>query len=150
MIEFNEIIKIFEWVNTNKGCWSVINRFRRDEGYITVGYKGKRYNAHRLIYISLNGEIPSGMVIRHTCDNPACINPEHLLMGTKQDNSSDMVLRMRQSDWKDRKGRRAKLTKDQARDIKCSSKSSYELCKLYPVTDVQIRRIKNGTRWACL
>ena len=64
--------------------------------YITRG-RGIRLRAHRFIYETLIGPIPEGKVVRHSCDNRACINPEHLLLGTSYDNSQDMVSRNRQA-----------------------------------------------------
>jgi hypothetical protein len=73
-----------------------------DLGYGKVGYKGKVYMAHRLAYQLKNGGIPTGAVICHKCDNPACINPEHLFVGTHKDNIQDMIQKGR------RKGRTRK------------------------------------------
>lgn len=64
--------------------------------YITRG-RGVRLRAHRFIYETLVGEIPEGMLVRHTCDNRVCINPDHLIIGTAADNSQDMVSRNRQA-----------------------------------------------------
>jgi hypothetical protein len=64
--------------------------------YITRG-RGTRLSAHRFIYETLIGEIPDGKLVRHSCDNRACINPDHLLLGTSYDNSQDMVSRNRQA-----------------------------------------------------
>lgn len=64
--------------------------------YISRG-RGVRLRAHRFIYETLIGPIPDGKVVRHQCDNRACINPEHLLLGTSYDNSQDMVSRNRQA-----------------------------------------------------
>jgi len=64
--------------------------------YITRG-RGIRLRAHRFIYETLIGPIPDGKLVRHSCDNRACINPEHLLLGTSYDNSQDMVSRNRQA-----------------------------------------------------
>lgn len=54
----------------------------------------KTVKAHRVAYIMANGE-PSGPVIRHTCDNPSCVNPSHLMAGTFGDNNRDTVARGR-------------------------------------------------------
>lgn len=70
-------------------------RCRNDYGYGRVTYNGRVERAHRVSYELMYGEIPDGTVIRHRCDNPACIHPLHLEAGTMQDNSNDMVSRGR-------------------------------------------------------
>lgn len=59
-------------------------------------YRQKEWLAHRLSYEIHKGAIPEGLLVRHTCDNPLCVNPEHLLLGTHQDNSDDKLARNRQ------------------------------------------------------
>lgn len=65
-----------------------------------VRWQGKQISMHRLAYCFTRGIEPdmlTGTVIRHTCDNPRCINPKHLLLGTHQDNMDDKVKRNRQA-----------------------------------------------------
>lgn len=57
--------------------------------------RGSRIKAHRASYIVHKGPIPDGMVVRHACDNPPCVNPDHLDVGTDLDNMADMVRRGR-------------------------------------------------------
>jgi HNH endonuclease len=63
-------------------------------GLVRVGAKGRRL-AHRVAYEQARGPIPKGMIVMHTCDVRACINPEHLILGTQQDNMVDMVTKGR-------------------------------------------------------
>ena len=62
---------------------------------ISAGSRGTTQLAHRFIYQSLKGPIPEGLKILHSCDNSRCINPEHLILGTQQDNMLDMIVKRR-------------------------------------------------------
>ena len=66
-------------------------------GQFSVWFEGKTHKvyAHRLMWMQDNGPIPDGMVVMHTCDNPPCINIEHLRLGTQQDNMVDKVTKGR-------------------------------------------------------
>lgn len=76
------------------GCWEWQGA-TNGHGYGQLGYNGKRTTAHRLSYELSNGEIPAGVLVRHTCDNPPCCNPAHLILGTHLDNAADRVARGR-------------------------------------------------------
>lgn len=91
------------WTVTTEGCWEW-DGFRNDHGYGIVAYKYRSLRAHRVMYESINGPLPDGQVIRHSCDNPPCVNPGHLLPGTKADNSRDMVDRDRTGNQYENKG----------------------------------------------
>lgn len=82
------------WVVTDSGCWEWQGS-RAVWGHGVLGYRGNQVGAHRLAYETWVAPIPDGHVIRHKCDNPPCINPDHLLPGTTIDNSRDMVERGR-------------------------------------------------------
>ena len=71
------------------GCYQVSNKKKDRDGYTIIRKNHKDIKLHRLIYERVYGEIPPGMVIRHSCDNPPCINPAHLLCGTQTDNIKD-------------------------------------------------------------
>lgn len=87
----------------NNGCieWQA-GRMPHGYGQIQGGRKGsQKLLAHRVAYELAKGPIPSGLNVLHRCDNPSCVNHEHLFIGTQQDNVTDMVSKGRQS-WKDR------------------------------------------------
>jgi hypothetical protein len=70
-------------------CWEWVG-CRSKYGYGKFAIKGSRpTQAHRVSYMLNNGAIPDGMVIMHTCDNPPCVNPSHLRLGTHQENDAD-------------------------------------------------------------
>jgi hypothetical protein len=64
-----------------------------DRGRLRIG--GERAYAHRAMYALVKGDIPAGQLVRHTCDNGRCINPNHLILGTHAQNMADMVARGR-------------------------------------------------------
>ena len=82
------------WDVTESGCWEWKGT-RKDEGYGTLAHRGHTLNVHRVAYETWVGPIPDGLLIRHKCDNPPCINPEHLETGTKRQNTQDMMDRGR-------------------------------------------------------
>lgn len=71
---------------TSTGCHVCTSHSRDGDGYPRIFNKGKRYRMGRYIYMQNFGAIPKGLVVRHTCDNPSCINPSHLRLGTVADN----------------------------------------------------------------
>jgi len=79
----------------NTGCW-LWTKSIKHFGYGAIGIGGGWVEfTHRASYIIFKGEIPDGIIVRHKCDTPSCINPEHLILGTIKDNSQDMVDRRR-------------------------------------------------------
>jgi len=80
---------------TESGCWLWTGALSDHRGYGRFFIKGKNEMAHRASYMIHVGNIPDGLIIRHECDNPYCVNPNHLIAGTHKDNSEDMVKRDR-------------------------------------------------------
>jgi hypothetical protein len=75
-------------------CWGW-KLCKDKKGYALFSIKTKSIKAHRLSYQLFNGEIPAGMCVCHSCDNPSCTNPRHLWLGTNADNLRDMIAKGR-------------------------------------------------------
>lgn len=77
-----------------EGCWEWQASTRKD-GYGQIWHGGSLLSAHRVAYETYHGPLGPGLVLRHTCDNPRCCNPQHLLAGTQEANMRDMTSRGR-------------------------------------------------------
>jgi len=94
-------------------CWPWTAATDRD-GYGRFSVDGRKRPAHRVAFFLKTGTLPA--VVRHTCDNPACVNPAHLVGGTQRQNIRDRQRRDRQA--KGSQNGRAKLTEDLVRDLR--------------------------------
>lgn len=88
-------------IDPTTGCWNwTACTDKHGYGQIALGGKhGGQALAHRVSYELHVGQIPDGMMVLHSCDNPACINPAHLRIGTQIDNMADMASRDRGNQW---------------------------------------------------
>lgn len=90
-----ERLSFIGWSETDSGCWEWAG-CRSANGYGKMAYgDGTTTGTHRVSFEVHHGPIPDGMFVRHKCDNPPCINPDHLEIGTPAQNSRDMVERNR-------------------------------------------------------
>jgi HNH endonuclease len=117
---------------------------RRTAGYGVVGNRG----AHVIVWEHYNGPVPDGLMVRHTCDNPPCVDINHLLVGTQKDNRQDAVQRARTAVG-ERHGR-AKLTPEQVIAIRADDRSAKAIARAYGMSDVQILNIKKRKSWSHL
>lgn len=119
---------------------------RNGEGYGRIYFDGNTHNAQRAAWILFRGPIPEGMFVCHSCDNPYCVNPAHLFLGTPTDNMRDRDAKGRQA--RGERDGNAKLTEDNVRAIRRSCKSIYALSDLFGVAPTTIACARNGTTWA--
>ena len=135
----------------SSGCWEWL-KCKNNKGYGKCAPSreaGQR--AHRLSYKTFVGPIPDGMCVLHRCDNPGCVNPDHLFLGTQADNNKDRANKGRAAKQKGEANGRAKLTDDQVREIREKyvpwKYSTYKLAKEYGVSYPHISDIINRKRW---
>lgn len=123
--------------------WSLV---KDKDGYGILKVNGKRKRAHRLMH-NLFYPHETAPIVRHICNNRACINPIHLCAGTQKDNACDRVAFLRGGNLKGSANGRAKLTEVQAREILASKKTGAELAKIYSISKAMACRIKRGNAW---
>jgi hypothetical protein len=83
-------------VPDENGCLVYNRKTTNRSGHIQRYFKGRSWYVHRLMWTLVKGPVPDGLQVCHTCDNPKCINIDHLWLGTQRDNSLDMVSKRRQ------------------------------------------------------
>jgi hypothetical protein len=122
-------------INPSTDCWEW--QGAKINGYGTLSVGNRIYSAHRLMWKCVRGEF-SGLHVLHKCDNPCCINPDHLWLGTNADNVQDKV----------DKGRSGyKLNPKAVRDIRTSKLSVRELAEKYGISTRHIYHILNRKTW---
>ena len=138
--------KPITFTENEKGCLICDSHALNETGYPTFKKHGVTVNMHKHIYEECFGDVPSPLVVRHKCDNRKCINPEHLEVGTIQDNVNDRMKRKR-SNHKGENNPSAKLTEWDVNFIRESTLKQTILARIFRVTRLTIYRIKYGKRW---
>lgn len=110
------ILKKYGVLDKSTGCINCKN-MPKMYGYSYISLMGVSIKAHRAAYAAVHGEIPDGVMIRHTCDNRRCMNPEHLVAGTHDDNMRDMKERGRSNRGKPVYKNRGDLNKNSKLDV---------------------------------
>lgn len=132
-------------------CW-VWTGSVTDKGYGLIVENGLRLRAHRVAFEMANGPLPTaktyhGTCVLHRCDNPRCVNPAHLFAGSPKDNWHDMASKGRNPSHKGRDNESVKLTEDQVRAIRASSKTHAEMARQFGVHETTIFRIRRRILW---
>lgn len=152
------------WTRVNKqsgdGCWLWMGaRSRAGYGHIYASdwydEQGRRHivwvKAHRRSWELENGPIPEGLSMCHHCDNPPCVRPSHLFVGTHKDNSDDCARKNRRSNRRGSANPNAKLTLADAdairRAYRDETKTQTEIGALYGVSQKTVSKIINRHLW---
>ena len=121
--------------------------------YPRVRVNGKKVAQSRVVYCKANNLLLdhiAGQVVRHKCDNPRCINPNHLELGTQLDNVQDSVVRGRATRSPGITNGRAKLTTAQVLEIRNAAGTGPQLAHAYGVSTTVIYQIKAGKLWVTI
>lgn len=137
---FRTMIKV-----SDKGCWDWQGQLG-DEGYGVIDITCLTFKAHRFSFVIFNGREPENYVC-HRCDNPKCVNPDHLFDGTAKDNRRDCVKKNRHASRKGEKNIKAKLTPQDVLFIRSSTERTIVLAEKFGVCQVNIQLILAGKTW---
>lgn len=105
-----------KFVRSN-GCW-LWNGGKNRDGYGQVRLKGRTEYAHRISWVIHNGPIPKGMCVCHQCDNPLCVRPDHLFLGTHAENMADMIAKNHVARFHGKEDTHTKLAKKDIRRMR--------------------------------
>lgn len=131
-----------------RGCW-VWTSTKNKGGYGTFRYGKRKVAAHRISYEMFVGAIPDGLQVCHRCDNPACVNPEHLFLGTMAENFADKVRKQRSAGEFNANVRLTEeIVKAIRREYEVGGTTTYELADKYGVTRPNIGYIVNRKTWS--
>ena len=139
-------------VRITPGCW-LWQAGKNPLGYGRFGLNGETPSAHRVAWELHNGTVPVGLWVLHRCDNPSCVNPDHLWLGTHADNMADMAAkgRGRQGHPSGTKAYHAKLTSAQAkaiRTLRANGANQREVARQFGVHRSTVQDITQGRTYA--
>lgn len=139
------------WSNVDKshadGCWLWTGCMARS-GYGRIHINRRDFRAHRVAYEKAVGPIPEGLILLHSCDNRRCVNPAHLIPGTRLENNQDRDAKGRAAAGK-RNGR-SKLTESEIAEIRsahASGQSMRSIGKRFNVSGNNVAKICDGRTW---
>jgi HNH endonuclease len=129
-------------------------RAKDRKGYGAVYLDGKMRKAHRVAWEKHHGQtVPDGLMVMHHCDNPPCVNPDHLFTGTAADNTADMMAKGRHRIGVRLHGEdnpAAKITQDGVREIRALRSQGLSLRKIaaqFGIVNAQVGNIARGKHW---
>jgi hypothetical protein len=128
----------------NTGCWLWLGYVDK-KGYGQASVDGRSRRAHRVSYQLHKGPIGEDLHVMHDCDNPSCVNPDHLSLGTSQENNRDRNLRNRQA--RGERNGQSKLTAEQVELIRSGQIGTKAAARKFGVSPRAITLIKSGKNW---
>lgn len=140
------------WKHVNKdgpsGCWLWTGCRSHGYGYINAGPGTVAKRANRVSWEIHNGPVPPGLSVCHSCDNPACVNPAHLFLGTQKENADDMMAKGRH--FRGESAPHTKLTEDDVRTIRqlCADGAKHQdVASIFKIARTSVGAIVNRKNW---
>ena len=128
------------------GCWLWTGALSK-YGYGRCHIYKHRTHAHRLSWTIYRGKIEDDICVLHRCDTRSCVNPNHLFLGTKDDNNKDRAKKGRNRDQRGTKNSRCRLTEDQVRAIRNDSRTQIVIASEYNISRSNVGIIKQRQAW---
>jgi len=142
------------WNKVNVGdlddCWEWQGS-KSFDGYGRLSVSGKTIASHRISWVISNGKIPKDLCVLHRCDNPGCVNPNHLFLGTRKDNVYDAMRKNRRANVQGENAGNSKLTEKDVISIReeyrAGGISQNQLARKYNVTQANIWMVIHRKSW---
>lgn len=148
--EFMDRFNLKWRIDSTTGCWQwTASCAGKGYGQMKLPKQRRQEYAHRISYQIHYGEIPVGKYVCHTCDNPKCVNPGHLFIGTSADNHEDMKSKGRHLFGE--RNSVAKVTEKDVLEIKEMLNMNIpqtRIAKAYGISQIEVSRINTGQRWS--
>lgn len=146
-VRFMRLVRIGEDIGS---CWIFTGNCPGGRhGHFSIGQSSVK--SHRWMYSFIHGMIDAELVVRHKCDVPNCVNPDHLELGTSRDNTHDMYVRGRNPDRRGTKHPLARISEDQVREIRTLASCGLrrmDIAEKFGISDKYVGKIVRRENWS--
>ena len=144
-----DVVRFWASVRKGDGCWPWIGHIQTG-GYGHFSLRGKLVVAHRAAWAAINGSVPEDKAVCHTCDNPCCVRPDHLFLGTQAENMQDAARKGRTGKAKGETDGMAKLCRHCVKRIReefANGESGVRIAARYGVYFTTVYKVVRRETW---